>query len=158
MEIDAATRRNLELVRTMNGAREGSFLSVIDRTVTGAGGPAAGARLSAPLTDAAAIRARHDAVAWFVGIASYTCNDVRDRLRAAPDMERALTRLTIGRGGPRDLGADPRRAVGRRRSARNAACRPRICLPISAAAAAGLGAHHVLIDRLARAMAMTSCR
>ena len=104
MEIDAATRRNLELVRTMNGAREGSLLSVIDRTVTGAGGRLLTARLSAPLTDAATISARHDAVAWFAESLRMR-DDVRDRLRAAPDMERALTRLTIGRGGPRDLGA-----------------------------------------------------
>lgn len=151
MEIDAATRRNLELVRTMNGAREGSLLSVIDRTVTGAGGRLLTARLSAPLTDAAAIRARHDAVAWFAESLRIR-DDVRDRLRAAPDMERALTRLTIGRGGPRDLGAV--------RDGLSVAVDLREMLDAStdlpadmASAAADIGAHHVLIDRLARAMA-----
>ena len=104
MEIDAATRQNLELVRTMNGARDGSLLSIVDRTVTGAGGRLLAARLSAPLTDAPAITARHDAVTWFLD-SSRLRDDVRARLRAAPDMDRALTRLTIGRGGPRDLGA-----------------------------------------------------
>ena len=151
MEIDAATRRNLELVRTMNGAREGSLLSVIDRTVTGAGGRLLTARLSAPLTDAAVIRARHDAVGWFAESLRIR-DDVRDRLRAAPDMERALTRLTIGRGGPRDLGAV--------RDGLSVAVDLRGMLDTStdlpadiASAATDVGEHHVLIDRLARAMA-----
>ena len=151
MEIDAATRRNLELVRTMTGARDGSLLSVIDRTVTGAGGRLLAARLSAPLTDAGEIRARHDAVAWFLGTPRAR-EDVRDRLRAVPDMERALTRLTIGRGGPRDLGAI--------RDGLSVAAGLRGLLEASsdlsadiASAAADIGEHAVLIDRLSRALA-----
>jgi DNA mismatch repair protein MutS len=151
MEIDAATRRNLELVRTMSGTRDGSLLSVIDRTVTGSGGRLLAARLSAPLTDATAIRARHDAVTWFAE-APRALEDVRARLRAAPDMERALTRLTIGRGGPRDLGAV--------RDGLAVAVDLRTLLEASAdlpediaAAARRLGDHGVLIDRLARALA-----
>ena len=104
MAIDAATRRNLELVQTLGGTRDGSLLAVVDRTVTGPGGRLLSARLSAPLTDAAAIRDRHDAVASFADDARLR-DDVRARLREAPDMERALTRLTVGRGGPRDLAA-----------------------------------------------------
>jgi DNA mismatch repair protein MutS len=150
MEIDAATRRNLELVRTMSGTRDGSLLSVIDRTVTGTGGRLLAARLAAPLTDAAAIRARHDAVNWFAD-APRILEDVRARLRAAPDMERALTRLTIGRGGPRDLGAirDGLAVAVDLRALLQAA--PDLPADIDAAAA-GLGDHAVLIDRLARAL------
>jgi DNA mismatch repair protein MutS len=150
MEIDAATRRNLELARTMSGTRDGSLLSVIDRTVTGAGGRLLAARLAAPLTDAAAIRARHDAVAWFAD-AARALEDVRGRLRAAPDMERALTRLTIGRGGPRDLGAvrdGLTVAVDLRRLLEGS---PDIAADI-AAAAMHLGDHAILIDRLVRAL------
>jgi len=150
MEIDAATRRNLELVRTMSGTRDGSLLSVIDRTVTGSGGRLLSARLSAPLTDAAAIRARHDAVTWFAE-APRALEDVRARLRAAPDMERALTRLTIGRGGPRDLVAirDGLSVAVDLRALLKAA----EDLPADIdVAAAGLGDHAVLIDRLARAL------
>tara|TARA_R110000868_G_scaffold11751_17_gene57386 strand:+ start:11973 stop:14579 length:2607 start_codon:yes stop_codon:yes gene_type:complete len=150
MEIDAATRRNLELVRTMSGARDGSLLAVIDRTVTGSGGRLLAARLAAPLTDAAAIRARHDAVGWFADVPRLL-EDVRARLRAAPDMERALTRLTIGRGGPRDLGAV--------RDGLTVAVELRAVLEASAdppddivSAAARLGEHGVLIDRLSRAL------
>src|SRR5690606_35017230 len=51
MEIDAATRRNLELVRSLSGGREGSLLQAIDRSVTGPGARALAAALSAPLTD-----------------------------------------------------------------------------------------------------------
>ncbi|HEU0220770.1 MAG TPA: DNA mismatch repair protein MutS, partial [Paracoccaceae bacterium] len=60
--IDAATRRNLELTRSLSGGREGSLLASIDRTVTGAGARLLEARLSSPSTDLALIRARHDAV------------------------------------------------------------------------------------------------
>src|SRR5690606_27871865 len=49
MEIDAATRRNLELTRTLAGERRGSLLATIDRTVTGAGARLLAARLGAPL-------------------------------------------------------------------------------------------------------------
>ena len=151
LEIDAATRRNLELVRTMNGARDGSLLSVIDRTVTGAGGRLLAAHLAAPLTDAAAIRARHDAVSWFAD-SSRAREDLRDRLRAVPDMARALTRLTIGRGGPRDLGAvrDGLTVAVDLRALLEAA--PDLAAD-TATAAADIGEHQVLIDRLARALA-----
>jgi DNA mismatch repair protein MutS len=151
LEIDAATRRNLELVRTMNGARDGSLLSVIDHTVTGAGGRLLAARLAAPLTDAAAIRARHDAVSWFAE-SSRAREDVRDRLRAAPDMARAMIRLTIGRGGPRDLGAvrDGLSVAVDLRALLEAA--PDLAAD-TATAAADIGEHQVLIDRLARALA-----
>ena len=104
MEIDAATRRNLELVQTMSGGRDGSLLSVIDRTITGPGGRLLAARLAAPLTNVETIRRRHDAVAWFVDQKRHR-DDVRRYLRETSDMERALSRLTLERGSPRDLGA-----------------------------------------------------
>ena len=104
LEIDPATRINLELTRTTSGAYEGSLISVIDRTVSAVGGRLLAARLSAPLTDVAKIRARHDTVSWFIDQTS-CCQDVRSFLREAADIERAETRLTLGRGGPRDIAA-----------------------------------------------------
>ena len=102
--VDAATRANLELTRTLSGERTGSLLAVIDRTLTPGGGRLLAERLSGPLTDIAAIRRRQDAVARLVEDAI-----LRDRLRetlgAAPDMSRALGRLALERGGPRDLAA-----------------------------------------------------
>jgi DNA mismatch repair protein MutS len=102
--IDQATRSNLELVRTLAGERSGSLLAAIDRTVTAAGSRLLAQRLAAPLTDPPAIAARHDAVAHFVLDAAGR-GDVRTRLKAAPDLARALARLVVDRGGPRDLAA-----------------------------------------------------
>jgi len=102
--IDAATRRNLELTQTLAGERQGSLLSVVDRTVSAAGARELAARLSAPLTDVAAIARRHDAVAFLHADAQLR-RDLREDLRRAPDIARALARLSVGRGGPRDLGA-----------------------------------------------------
>lgn len=104
MSIDAATRVNLELVKTLQGETEGALLSVIDRTVTGAGARELAARLAAPLTDPAAIAARLDAVEWFLDSRDLR-HDARRSLKSAPDMARALSRLSLGRGGPRDLAA-----------------------------------------------------
>jgi DNA mismatch repair protein MutS len=102
--IDAATRANLELVRTLAGERRGSLLAAVDRTVTAAGSRLLAQRLSAPLTDPAAIARRHDAVEIVAADAALR-GDLREALAAAPDLARSLARLAVGRGGPRDLAA-----------------------------------------------------
>ncbi|MDG2034973.1 MAG: DNA mismatch repair protein MutS, partial [Rhodospirillales bacterium] len=102
MEIDQATRRNLELTQTLNGGRSGSLLSTIDRTRTGAGARTLAARLAAPLTDTKEISRRLDAIQHFTNDRT-TRETLRAHLRGCPDLERALSRLTVGRGGPRDL-------------------------------------------------------
>src|SRR6201747_694940 len=102
MAIDPATRANLELTRTLAGERRGSLLDAIDCTVTSAGSRLLAQRLAAPLTDSAAIARRLDAIAAFVADTAAR-EDIRATLRAAPDMSRALARLSVGRGGPRDL-------------------------------------------------------
>ncbi|WP_369720405.1 DNA mismatch repair protein MutS [Bradyrhizobium sp. LLZ17] len=104
MAIDPATRANLELTRTLAGERRGSLLDAIDCTVTSAGSRLLAQRLAAPLTDAAAIARRLDAVSAFVAD-SAAREDIRSILRGAPDLSRALARLSVGRGGPRDLAA-----------------------------------------------------
>src|SRR6201996_2972390 len=102
MAIDPATRANLELTRTLSGDRRGSLLDAIDCTVTSAGSRLLAQRLAAPLTDSAQIARRLDAVSAFVSD-SAAREDIRSILRGAPDMSRALARLSVGRGGPRDL-------------------------------------------------------
>jgi DNA mismatch repair protein MutS len=102
MAIDPATRANLELTRTLAGERRGSLLDAIDCTVTPAGSRLLAQRLAAPLTDSAQIARRLDAVSAFVAD-SAAREDIRSILRGAPDMSRALARLSVGRGGPRDL-------------------------------------------------------
>ncbi len=104
MAIDAATRRNLELTRTLSGEHQGSLLAVIDRTVTGPGARLLGSRLAEPLTDAGAIDRRLDAVEALVEDNELRA-DLRSALSKCPDMARALSRLALGRGGPRDLAA-----------------------------------------------------
>jgi DNA mismatch repair protein MutS len=104
LAIDQATRSNLELLRTLSGDRRGSLLSAIDRTVTAAGARLLAQRLAAPLTDPTEIAHRLDVVSAFVHD-SAACSDVRKDLKAVPDLQRALSRIVIGRGGPRDLAA-----------------------------------------------------
>ena len=104
MAIDPATRANLELTRTLSGERRGSLLDAIDCTVTSAGSRLLAQRLAAPLTDSATIARRLDAIATFVADTAAR-DDIREVLRTAPDMSRALARLSVGRGGPRDLAA-----------------------------------------------------
>ena len=104
MSIDPATRRSLELTRTLSGERKGSLLHDIDRTVTGGGARLLAAHLAAPLSDPEAIRRRLDFVAYFVDAGDQR-GDLRKLLRRAPDVERALARLSLERGGPRDLAA-----------------------------------------------------
>jgi len=104
MEIDAATRRNLELTRNLSGERQGSLLATIDHTVTGAGARLLNDWLAAPLTDAGAIGSRQEAVQYLLQETNLRA-DLRDALKRAPDLERALSRLSLERGGPRDLAA-----------------------------------------------------
>ncbi|MFI5016141.1 MAG: DNA mismatch repair protein MutS [Hyphomicrobiales bacterium] len=104
MRIDAATRANLELARTLSGERAGSLLSVIDRSATGAGARLIAERLASPLVDPGAIGVRLDAVAFFVERPEL-CATIRARLRRIPDILRALARLALDRAGPRDLAA-----------------------------------------------------
>ena len=102
--IDPATRANLELTRTLQGERRGSLLAVLDLAVTAGGSRAIASRLSNPLCDPYAIASRLDDVAHFVGDSALR-EDIRRQLAAMPDLERALGRIAIARGSPRDLGA-----------------------------------------------------
>ena len=101
--IDAATRINLELVKSISGARRGSLLHAIDRTVTGAGARELASRMASPLTDPVTIGSRLDAATFLLEQGALR-TELRGALKACPDLARALARLTLGRGGPRDLG------------------------------------------------------
>ncbi len=103
MTIDAATRRNLEITHSLSGGRAGSLLSTIDRTVTAAGARLLERRLTAPSRDLGRIRGRLDSIRWAIQMPRAI--DLRDSLRRVPDLDRALSRLALDRGGPRDLAA-----------------------------------------------------
>ncbi|AUQ68169.1 DNA mismatch repair protein MutS [Phaeobacter inhibens] len=104
VQIDAATRRSLELTRALTGGRGGSLLAVVDRTVTPAGGRLLEQRLSSPSRNLDVIRARLTALDFVVGQAQLA-QSLRTALRKTPDLDRALSRLALDRGGPRDLAA-----------------------------------------------------
>lgn len=104
MMIDGATRRNLELTRTLAGEKKGSLLATIDKTITGSGARLLGSYLSAPLTDTGQINRRLDLTTYFLNAEALRIK-LRGLLKSCPDLERAMSRLSVGRGGPRDLAA-----------------------------------------------------
>ncbi|MEI4494133.1 DNA mismatch repair protein MutS [Mameliella alba] len=103
LQIDAATRRNLELTESLQGGRKGSLLSVIDMTVTSAGARLLERRVASPSRDLAVIHERLEAVRW--GVEGPMADMLRGALKEVPDVDRALSRLGLDRGGPRDLAA-----------------------------------------------------
>ena len=108
--IDAPTRSSLELLRAVSGDKKTSLLAAIDRTVTGPGARELAARLASPLRDVGTILARHDAVSFLLERESLR-EEARGCLRRAPDLARAMSRLALQRGSPRDLAA-VREALG----------------------------------------------
>lgn len=104
LAIDAATRASLELHQTQRGQARGSLRQVIDLTVTAPGSRLLSSRLAAPLANAAAINERLDAVELLADDTMLT-GRLRAELKTVPDLARALTRLVLDRGGPRDLAA-----------------------------------------------------
>jgi len=104
LAIDPATRASLEIDIALNGSRQGTLLATVDRTLTSPGARLLAARLARPETEASAISARHDAIAFFLAN-DHLRATLRSALKAAPDLERARSRIRLGRGGPRDLAA-----------------------------------------------------
>ncbi len=102
MQIDPATRRSLELTITQHGDKKGSLLHAIDRTVTAAGARLLQERLSSPLLDKAALESRQNEIKVFTANPSLL-ETIRGAFKLTPDIARALGRLTVGRGGPKDL-------------------------------------------------------
>ena len=156
LEIDSATTHNLELFRSLSGARDGSLLRTIDVTLTGAGARLLATHLAAPMTEVAAIARRLDMVDFFVGDGDLR-GHVREVLRRCPDVERALSRLTLGRGGPRDLAAI-REALEAARKLHDLLTEAAISAPegianMAAGLAPGGGGHDVLIEKLSQALA-----
>ncbi|MGE4321417.1 MAG: DNA mismatch repair protein MutS [Sphingobium sp.] len=148
--IDAATRDSLEIVATMNGARAGSLLGAVDRTVTGAGARLLGQDLAAPLTDVDQIGARLALVQLFHDDATLR-DQLRGALRALPDIGRAMGRIAIGRGSPRDLG-QLRDGLNEARLLRERLGRLTDQPPLLRALLPALDGHGALVDALSRAL------
>ncbi|MGD9810786.1 MAG: DNA mismatch repair protein MutS [Sphingobium sp.] len=153
MAIDAATRESLEVVSTMAGSRQGSLLHSVDRTVTGAGARALAADLSAPLLNRAEIEARLDLVQWLHDHSGRR-DALRVSLRALPDVGRALGRLAMGRGSPRDLG-QLRDGLNEARMLRERLAKVDTRPALLDRLLPALDGHGALVDELARALVPT---
>jgi DNA mismatch repair protein MutS len=151
--MDAATRRNLELCATLSGERRGSVLATLDKTVTAAGGRLLQQWLHAPLTKKSAIEMRQQAIGWLVEQDVWR-GRIRSSLRAMGDAERVLSRLALGRGGPRDL-LTLRQTLTAYRQLREDWLTGNFGTglpPILTQSFAAFGGHETLADRLARAL------
>jgi len=102
MAIDPATRASLEIDRTQKGKKSGSLLYVIDRTVSGAGARLLSDRVARPLVDVSSINARLDAAQFFAESEDLR-SQLQEHLKTTGDMARAISRIALGRGGPRDM-------------------------------------------------------
>jgi DNA mismatch repair protein MutS len=103
MQIDAATRASLEITQARDGGPHCLF-AAIRRTLTAPGARLLADRLAAPLTDIDAIADRQLAWDWLL-TAPTVLDQLRAALRQAPDIARAIGRLSLNRGTPRDLAA-----------------------------------------------------
>ena len=104
LAMDAATRASLELHRARDGGTLHTLFGTVQRTLSPAGARMLAGWLGAPLTDTAAIADRQDAWGWLLADRP-VAEGLRAALRATPDIARALARLSVNRGGPRDLAA-----------------------------------------------------
>ncbi len=104
VDFDPSTFRSLELIKTQSGERKGSLIDLLDIAQTGAGSRMISARLLSPLRDVPEIIRRHDEIEILIAHFDIA-RTIRTILKSVPDMERALARLSLNRGGPRDLAA-----------------------------------------------------
>ena len=149
MEIDPATRRNLEINQSLSGGRTGSLIETIDRTVTAAGARLLGRRLSSPSMNLHDIHARQDGIAFMMDNRTLL-GTVRSDLKQVPDIDRALSRLGLGRGGPRDMTAIQNALV---QAKTLAASLEKLSPPeLLSTAAENLIGHEALIDLLQSAL------
>ncbi|MEQ1688272.1 MAG: DNA mismatch repair protein MutS, partial [Sphingopyxis sp.] len=150
MLIDAATRDSLEILRAIDGGRGTSLLGAVDRTVTGAGARLLAQDLAAPLAHGEHIIERLDMVGWAVDEERLR-QDLREALRALPDIGRALGRIVAGRGSPRDLGA-LRDGLHGARSLREDLAQRDDLPPLLRRLLPLLDGHGAMVDELARAL------
>ncbi len=153
LAMDEATRASLEILHAQQGGRQGSLIAAIDRCVTGAGARQLAGDLSAPLTDVTAIKARLGLVRWLHDDPLLRA-DLREVLRALPDLGRALGRIVAGRGSPRDLG-QIRDGLGEARRIRDHLDRRGDRPPLLDSLRPALGGHGALTDLLSRALVPT---
>jgi DNA mismatch repair protein MutS len=105
MILDAAARRNLEITLSMSGRdKDGTLISIIDKTRTPMGGRLLASWVNRPLKQLAAVRRRLDAVEELAGDRTVR-RALSDCLKGMNDMERLIARTVSCKASPRDLSA-----------------------------------------------------
>ena len=150
LAMDEATRNSLEVLTSQQGGRKGSLVEAVDRCVTGAGARQLAEDLSAPLTVRGEIEARL-ALVQFFHLDPLLRADLREVLRASPDIGRALGRIVAGRGSPRDLG-QVRDGLSEARRIRDHLQKQADRPPLLEDLLPCLGGHGALVDLLSRAL------
>ncbi len=103
MQLDIATKRNLEIMFTMqDGTREGSLISILDKTFTPMGGRLLKKWISAPLIKLEPILRRQESVAELVNKKLLRKN-IQEELKEIGDLERLTSKICTGRANPREL-------------------------------------------------------
>jgi len=101
LQVDAVTRRNLEIDSSASGREGATLVGLLDTTVTAMGARALRRAINRPLTDHAVLRARYQAIRTLVGERGF--ETLRERLRPIGDVERILGRIALRSARPRDL-------------------------------------------------------
>jgi DNA mismatch repair protein MutS len=153
MAMDAATRASLEILEAQGGGRAGSLIAAVDRCVTGAGARQLAEDLAAPLAKREEIEPRLTLVQWLHDDPLLR-GDLREVLRALPDIGRALGRIVAGRGSPRDLG-QVRDGLGQSRRIHDFLEGKPDKPALLAALLPQLSGHGALTDHLSRALVPT---
>jgi DNA mismatch repair protein MutS len=103
MILDSSTRRNLEISYSMHGdGREGSLISILDKTTTAMGGRLLKKWISAPLRDLKKIQSRLDSVEELLKNKSQR-KKIENELKEVGDLERIISRICTGRANPREV-------------------------------------------------------
>ncbi len=101
VQMDASTRRNLELCLNLRGEEDNTLASVMDRCATAMGSRLLKRWLNQPLTDQEALKARYQCVEFL--LSDYRYEGLRQHLKGVGDLERILSRVALGSARPRDL-------------------------------------------------------
>ncbi len=102
LEIDYFTQKSLEIFNNLSGGTEGSLISCLDETKTACGARLLKQRVIEPFCKIEQIQDRYDLTNWIIenkiNISQYQID-----FENIPDLERSLSRISLSRGGPKDL-------------------------------------------------------
>ncbi len=148
LQLDAATRRNLEIDVSLSGQDSATLFTLVDSTVTPMGSRQLRRWLNRPLTDQLELRRRYQALALLIDARRF--EGLREPLRAIGDVERILARIALRSARPRDLTA-LRASLAALPGLR--ALLSRIEAPLVAELAAAVGEHGDVAELLQQAIA-----